>query len=398
MKTPIAVIVAAVFGGCLSASPMIEAKENKSAVGALADGQANILMRLRYERVDQDNLKKDANGLTLLTRLSYKSGTYNGFFGVLEADNVTAIGSKHYNSTVNGKSQYPVIADPTGTELNQAYVGYKSDNLTLTMGRQRIVHNNQRFVGGVAWRQNEQTYDGYRIQYTNNTNLNVDYSFVHNVNRIFGTQSSKGNLDGSLHLFNLNYSIGKQHRLSGFAYNLDFDYAHALSTRTVGVSYDGKASGFKIHASFANQADTGDNPTDFSANYYALEVGTKISAINIALGYESLGSDNGKGFSTPLATLHKFQGYSDKFLATPGNGVKDLYIKASGKLGKVTLVAVLHDLRSAKGSIDYGNELNLVAKYPLAEKLGLLVKYANYSADSYSVDTNKLWAMLTFKL
>lgn len=398
MKTPVAMIVAALFGSCLSTYSIAETLENKSAVAALANGKTNILMRLRYESVEQDNLAKDANALTLLTRLSYKSGSYNGFFGVLEADNVTAIGNKNYNSTVNGKKQYPVVADPAGTELNQAYIGYKSDNITLSMGRQRIIHNNQRFVGGVAWRQNEQTYDGYRIQYTNNDNLNVDYSFIHNVNRIFGTRSAKGDLGGSLHLFNLNYQINKQHKLSGFAYELDFDSAHALSTRTLGASYDGKISGIKIHASLANQADTGDNPTDFSANYYALEAGTKVSAVNIAVGYESLGSDNGKGFSTPLATLHKFQGYSDKFLATPGNGVNDLYIKASGKLNKLTLIAVWHDLQSDKGSVDYGNELNLVAKYPVAEKLGLLVKYANYSADSHSVDTNKLWAMLTFKL
>jgi len=35
------------------------------------------------------------------------------------------------------------------------------------------------------------------------------------------------------------------------------------------------------------------------------------------------------GFATPLATLHQFEGWADKFLTTPANGIKDLY----GRLG-----------------------------------------------------------------
>jgi hypothetical protein len=35
-----------------------------------------------------------------------------------------------------------------------------------------------------------------------------------------------------------------------------------------------------------------------------------------------------KGFTTPLATLHKFQGWADKFLTTPVNGLADLYVNA----------------------------------------------------------------------
>ena len=128
-----------------------------------------------------------------------------------------------------------------------------------------------------------------------------------------------------------------------------------------------------------------------------MELGVKVSAVNIGVGYESLGSDNGKGFATPLATLHKFQGFADKFLATPGAGINDLYFKVSGKVGKLGLTGVWHTLDSDVGSIDYGTELNLIASYPLADKVGLLVKYANYSADDLSVDTNKLWGMLTVK-
>ncbi|GAC24405.1 hypothetical protein GMES_2109 [Paraglaciecola mesophila KMM 241] len=361
---------------------------------AVTEGKTSLSMRYRYEGVDQDGIEKDANASTLRTRLTWKSANLNGFFANIEVDNVSAIGNENYNSTANAKSQYPVVADPTGTDLNQAYIGYKQGNVLFTLGRQRIVHNDQRFVGGVAWRQNEQTFDGYRVQYHGQQNLSMDYSYIFNVNRIFGPTGNNADLTGKLHLFNSQYKLSETHTLSGYVYSMDFDSALVLSNRTVGLAYDGKVSGLKIHAAYATQSDAGDNPIRYSTDYQTLELGYSFSKIHLAAGYESLGSDNGKGFITPLATLHKFQGFADKFLATPANGIDDIYIKATGKLGNLGLTAVWHDLSSAKNSIDYGTELNLVANYPLANKLGLMVKYAHYDADELATDTNKLWAML----
>lgn len=396
MKTRLALAVAATLATGLLNPFSATASVVTDFQQALTDGSANLKLRYRYERVDQDNIDNTANASTLLTRLSYKSADFNGFFTVLEFDNITALGSENFNSTVNGNGQYPVVADPIGSDFNQAYVGYKTDTLTFTAGRQRINHNDQRFVGGVAWRQNEQTYDGYRLRYDNKEGLNVDYSYVYNVNRIFGTKSPNADLGGNLHLLNMKYKIDDNHRVAGYAYELDFDTANAIATRTIGISYDGKIKAVKVHAAYAAQSETGNNPTDFSADYLTLELATKVSAVNLGIGYESLGSDNGKGFTTPLATLHKFQGFTDKFLGTPAQGVNDLYVKASTKVGKLALAAIWHQLESDVDSIDYGNELNLTAKYPIADKIGLLVKYANYSADDFSVDTSKLWGMVTF--
>jgi len=397
MKTRIALIVAASLGAGNMISSNAFAAESvlQDVQDALTQGQTKLSMRYRFESVDQDNIDKTANASTLLTRLSYKSADANGFYTVLEVDNITAVGNENYNSTVNGHTQYPVVVDPELTEVNQAYVAYKGNDLELSFGRQRINHNNQRFVGGVAWRQNEQTFDAYRVQYGAKSDLSVDYSYVYNVNRIFGPDSANGDLQGNIHLLNVNYANSKNHKFAAYAYELDFDSAVAISTRTLGVSYDGKWSKVKVHAAYATQSETGDNPNDFSAQYMALELGTQLSAINVAVGYESLGSDNGVGFSTPLATLHKFQGFTDKFLGTPGTGVNDLYVKASGNVGKLGLSAIYHQLDADAGSLDYGNELNLVANYPVADKVGLSVKYANYSADDYSVDTSKIWGMVT---
>jgi hypothetical protein len=114
-------------------------------------------------------------------------------------------------------------------------------------------------------------------------------------------------------------------------------------------------------------------------------------------GYELLGSDNGVGFSTPFATLHKFQGWADKFLGTPGDGVQDIYLTAKTKVKGIKLSATYHNLTSDVGSKDWGNELDLVGSYKINKNYGVLVKYANYSADALSTDTSKLWIQATAK-
>ena len=48
------------------------------------------------------------------------------------------------------------------------------------------------------------------------------------------------------------------------------------------------------------------------------------TAAAAAAGYEVFASDGSRSaFRTPLATLHRFQGWTDKFLGTPPAGVED---------------------------------------------------------------------------
>ena len=65
-----------------------------------------------------------------------------------------------YNSTTNGKTTYPAVADPETYEINRLQLtNTRIPMTTVTLGRQRIVLDDQRFVGNVGWRQNEQTFD-----------------------------------------------------------------------------------------------------------------------------------------------------------------------------------------------------------------------------------------------
>jgi hypothetical protein len=275
--------------------------------------------------------------------------------------------------------------------VNQGFIKYNNDKFTAKLGRQRINHDGQRFVGGVGWRQNEQTYDGLRLQYQATKGLLIDYTYVNNVNNIFAK-----NVGGDLHLTNVGYKINKNHKITGFNYLLDYKNA-SNSTNTFGALYKGTFGPVFVNASYATQSDYGDNTASFTAEYLNAEVGTKFSGVTVLGGYELLGSDNGVAFSTPLATKHKFNGWADKFLGTPADGLADVYLTVKGAVSGVKLTATYHDFSSDVNGRDYGSEIDLAAAYKVNSTYSVLLKYAGYSADEVSVDTNKIWLQLGAK-
>lgn len=361
--------------------------------GFFDGSKTNFNLRYRLETVDQDGFDKNAMASTLKSRMTWKSGNVSGFQVTAEFDNVLELGPDNYNnaSGVNPKTLYPVVADPAGTDVNQLNVTYKREGLTLTAGRQRVVVGNQRFVGGVAWRQNEQTYDGIRANYKANDQFMVDYAYVSKVNTIFGPDGSKDEIDGDFHLAHVFYNINKNHKITAFAHLLDFDKSEAIDT--YGVDYNGKFDGFSAHASIATQSK-GDN----DVTYFAIDATKAFGKAKVTLGWERLGSDDGAyGFQTPLATKHKFQGFADKFLGTPSNGIDDYYAKVATKIGGVKLAAFYHSFSAVEGDADYGSEIDLVASYKVLEATTLVAKYANYDAKDHATDTSKLWFMVNTK-
>jgi len=375
----------------------------ESVSKAVKESEVKVIARYRLETVEQDGIDKDATASTLKTRLSVKTGKFGNFNAKIEVDNVSEIGADNYNSTANGKTQYPVVADMKGTDLNQAYVTFYGDMAKINIGRQRINHNDHRFLGGVAWRQNEQTYDGFRAQFDVSDNFKLDTSYIFNVNRIFTADSGVvDNFHGNILAVNSVYQFNKKHKVAFYYYNMDFDDALTNSNRTLGATYNGKfmlssKNSISLKVGFASQSDNGDNPSDYSASYSIAEINSKFEGFSFGVGYEVLGSDNGVGFKTPLATLHKFQGWVDKFLGTPGEGVKDTYFKVGTKLGNVKLSAIYHDLSAEEENANWGTELDLVAVYKVNKQLTTALKYASYDAEDRATDTSKLWFMATLK-
>ncbi|MEZ0122745.1 MAG: alginate export family protein [Candidatus Reddybacter sp.] len=368
---------------------------------ALREGDISLNLRYRYEYVDQDGKPEDADASTLRSRLTMKSGVVGGFMGLVEVDNVSYIGSDRFNNTENGKTDYPVVADPDYTEINQLFFSYAfDDKKKTTIGRQRINHSGQRFMGGVAWRQNEQTFDAVRLQSSPLDKLTIDYSYIWRVNRIFGPNGDDNNFTGDNHVALASYKFNTQHVLSGFAYLLDMNESPALSSSTYGLEYKGNFTlgndiNLAVNLSYAEQSDYKDSPLNYDASYYFGELAAKFKPLTIALGHEVLESDNGVSFKTPLATLHKLQGFADKFLTTPTDGIEDSYLKVATKVGGVKLVAVYHDFEAETGGMDYGSEIDFVAAYTFRKNYSVLFKYAAFDADDYASDTDKAWLMVT---
>jgi hypothetical protein len=151
-----------------------------------------------------------------------------------------------------------------------------------------------------------------------------------------------------------------------------------------------------IICDFASQSDAGNAPVNFDADYFRLQGIWTLDALGVGIGFESLGSDNGQGFRTPLATLHAFNGWADQFLATPATGLDDLYVKATYTLQPWSLQFAYHDFSAATGGGDYGDEIDLSAGRGLGDRYKLLLKLAMFNASStaYS-DTTKAWLMLS---
>lgn len=377
----------------------------------VTDGKASLDLRYRYENVDQDNIHRTASANTLRSRVTLASASWDGVSALAQLDNVTDFGSDNYNSTENGNTQYPVIADPTGTDLNELWLKYTGEGYNGTLGRQRINLGRQRFIGGVGWRQNEQTYDAVRAIWNPMEIVKLDFSYVNQVKRIFGPDDGANPADweGDNYLFRADYQLNPDSKISAFGYWLDIDddgpYGPGKtvnnSTDTYGLEYSGKFDWFSFAASYATQSDAGDSQLNYDADYYMVELGARASMANFKVGYEVLASDNNVGFKTPLATLHKFQGWADKFLNTPDVGVEDLYGSISGNLGSVKLVAIYHDFQAEESGEDFGTELDVAATFAISKQFSLQAKVAWFNADNNSErynDTDKVWFTAQYKL
>jgi hypothetical protein len=383
---------------------------------AFKEGSFDVAFRYRYEFVDEDStgpadpVTKNANASTLRTRLVYKTAPLFDTFLTVNMDDVRPFVSSDFNDTRNGKSQYPVVGDPKGTDLNLASLTYTGlEDGKIVLGRQRIIRENSRFVGNVGWRQNEQTYDSVSIDYAFTEKFQAFYGYVDRVKRIFGPEDGTpaASLRSKSHLLDASYTFSPLFRLTGYAYLLDFDNSAGFSSQTLGLRLTGKQAlgdglNFNYTAELASQQDYKDNPDNYDEGYYHVAGGLDWAEFGFKLGYEVLegsGVDDGS-FQTPLATLHKFNGWADQFLVTPDGGLEDVYIQGTAKAlgGKFSLI--YHDFSAQTGGNDYGSELDFVASWSFMNNYSVLAKFALFEVDSNSPisahsDISKFWLMLS---
>lgn len=358
---------------------------------AITGGKPVVDFRLRAEMVNDDAKDEDATAITARTRIGYLSGDFSGLKGFFEFENITAL-VDDYNIPKGAKAEYPVVADPEGSEVNQVFLSYEGvKDFLVKLGRQRVILDDARFVGNVGWRQNEQTYDAVLLNTTAIKDLSASYAFVDQVNDILGNSA-----ETDTHLINISYKGLKDVKLTAYAYMIDMETG--ADSKTIGASVDGKYAfsgdmSVLYNAQYAQMSDYADNDSGKSPNYYGIELGAKTAMVTVKLGHEVLGTDDGMSFQTPLATKHKFNGWADMWLTTPADGLVDTYLTAGGDVQGVNLLATYHMFSSDKGSDDYGSEIDLQATKKFGKNYSAGLKYAGYTQGDLKSksDTSKVW-------
>ena len=426
----LAVVALALVSG---AAPAAHAADADAVIDPLADflgrSKPTLDMRARWENADQTH-RSGSNAVTLRIRLGLLSpdvrvdslgsvfGGIDGAFKAFIEYEGTEVGSKssYFVPFIQGTAGKTVIADPRSHELNRAWLQYTGYDSRIKYGRQRIILDNARFVGNVGWRQNEQTYDSVRFTNTSIENLKLDYSYLWKVRRIFGSKSSEntpvGDFDSRTHLVHATFTGIPNTTLKAYAYFMDLenDATKAPGNKTYGASISGAipVDDFKLgyYGEWARQSDYKANPSSYHSTYYHGKLWLDYSGFKLGGAWEHLGADSGIGFQTPLATLHKWNGWADVFLTTPGTGLVDRYAFVDVPLPlDFKFKAVVHRFEPDSSSGKFGEEYDFLLSRKLPWGIVALTKVAFYKSEiSNHLDVpgpgdniTRFWLQLSYK-
>lgn len=354
-----------------------------------------IDIRARYEYADFDGLDS-SNALTFRERLGLKTMAWNGFSAYVEGE-FSQAAIDDYNGGAGPQAdpfeptQSPIF-DPETNELNQGYIQYEGYDTTAKLGRQRIIYDNAAFIGNVGWRQNEQTYDGISFVNKSIDGLTLNYAYIGQVNRIFGSDADSNigftsgftnvqDIESDVHLFNASYTGIKGLTLGGYAYIMNFEDVGAWDNNTFGVSAKGTFAGVVLYGEFAYQDKAG-LLGEQDALYVHATATKNFGKQALTVGIEHLDA----GFKTPLATVHAFNGFAD---VTDGarisgghNGLTDLYVSHTTPIFcGIKWMNVLHTMGDNEISNGYGWEYDSVLTKKFDDNFTAIAKLACFQSE-----------------
>ncbi len=380
--------------------------QETTPLDALAKGKASLEIRTRYEHVDDSVSLKTADAPTNRLVLTYKTAQWEGLSLTAQFENVAVLGSTRYfvPQTGYGKNTHATVVDQPLSGLNQLFVEWKG----LKAGRQILNLDNQRFIGSVGWRQNDQVFTG--LTYSLDTKY-VGLNLGHLTQAHLITGFTKP-INGEL--VNVDVKVIPQGHIRAFYYAFDEQVkagtalaaatgsSTASSFKHTGARLDGDVWKLFYDLSAAKQDRTKDaTPTGtLEADYRFFGLGFRFTkAHSLQVAQETLEP----GFKTPYATLHAWNGWVDRFLATPAKGLEDTFATYKGKVGAWTFEASHHTYKAETDGTAYGKEWNAMVGFQATKWWSLMAKASTYTGDAASApgplskDTKKFWLQSLLK-
>jgi opacity protein-like surface antigen len=390
-------------------------------IEALKTGKTELEFRARHEECKQKDLTA-AHASTLRSEISFTTDNFYDLQAVFGVIDVSSLGKK-YNPYISNltRQEYSRVYDPEGTGLTQAYLAINGIAQTkLIVGRQYITLDNERFIGKDDFRQFPQNFDSITFNTNFIPNIDIFYGFALYVNTnnanaraldalpqngITPTNSdpyfTSGRRKLNTHLININWSAYKYGIIGAYSYfNKDKTLA-ANSQITSGIRFfSADEKNFKnanYLVELARQDSKFNNPKSYHSYYWHFIVGRTFEYISGALGWEHLG----KSFTTPLGSLHEFNGLADIFHEqTASKGLNDFYVSINAGTPTVSFELGAHlfqypSITNRAIGFEYnaGSEINFTPNITLSANY---VYFKSKTTDFSS--TAKFWIMLKTKL
>jgi hypothetical protein len=351
---------------------------------------------------------KTANALTNRTLLGFETGKLWGVGATLQFANVSALGEERYNDGLNGKTRLATVQDPGNTEVLQAYLSWNG----FRLGRQVLKVDNQRFIGPGAWSQMPKAFNGLTYQ----GSLGTRWVELHAGHLVQLTTSLGQTRALKVDFARFRFTPWSAVAITPFWFGVEettrlYGATPDGSVQHLGVRADGSWKGLLYDASVARQKAYKDSTRTADRDYLSLMAGYafgkdfRVKATHEALEGAAKNDPIQNAFTTPLASLHGFYGWSDRLGATPVTGIVDDYLAGEGKVWVLNLEAQAHSFKPEKtdrGFSRYGTELDFSAAWPVTRNFELMVKVGDYRGDAaaaapYNKNLRRFWLMSTFR-
>ncbi|MEM9327703.1 MAG: alginate export family protein [Bacteroidota bacterium] len=304
---------------------------------SIGDGEMVFEGRLRYWYAN-DAAAKASHAFTFGTNFGYRSPTYKGFQIYLEGESVMALTPDLFFDGLNDQIDRTVVTDVETIELNQAQIYYTGQlgetKVQFRLGRQAAIVEDERFIGNVSARQDDQTFDAGWVKVQNDKRgFSFEYAYMYQINRLL---AQVGDWRSNSHAFMMSYYKNPLVRVGLFAHLFDFKADNpGQSLQTFGFTIDRSEVpqdrvALTYKTAFAYQTDYADNPIAYESLLFNGEVGVSLPYIAVLnVGYELATSDNGvAAFQFPLSTGQRLHRISDKFISPPADGLHNPYVTA----------------------------------------------------------------------